>query len=54
MLKYPAPLQIALGMVNIIALYFTAKIEEKELIEKFGDEYSEYMKETKMFIPFVI
>lgn len=53
MLKYPAPLQIALGMVNIIALYFTAKIEEKELIEKFGDEYSEYMKETKMFIPYI-
>lgn len=31
-----------------------AKIEEKENIRKFGDSYSEYIKTTKMFIPFII
>jgi protein-S-isoprenylcysteine O-methyltransferase Ste14 len=31
-----------------------AKVEEKENIQKFGEEYSSYIKSTKMFIPFVI
>ena len=31
-----------------------AKVEEKENIRKFGDDYSEYIKITKMFIPFII
>ena len=31
-----------------------AKVEEKENIRKFGDDYSEYIKTTKMFIPFII
>jgi protein-S-isoprenylcysteine O-methyltransferase Ste14 len=31
-----------------------AKVEEKENIRKFGDAYSEYIKTTKMFIPFII
>lgn len=41
-------------LVVIIALFFTAKIEEKEMIERFGDQYADYMKETKMFIPYLI
>jgi protein-S-isoprenylcysteine O-methyltransferase Ste14 len=45
--------QIILGLTNAIALYLTAIIEEKEMISRFGDQYSEYMKETKMFIPFL-
>ncbi|KUO60305.1 MAG: isoprenylcysteine carboxyl methyltransferase [Gracilibacter sp. BRH_c7a] len=31
-----------------------AKREEKDMLVEFGDEYREYMKETKMFIPFVV
>jgi len=31
-----------------------AKIEEKENIQKFGEEYLSYIKTTKMFIPFII
>ncbi len=31
-----------------------AKVEEKDNISKFGDDYSEYIKTTKMFIPFII
>ncbi|MFC1974676.1 methyltransferase family protein [Chloroflexota bacterium] len=31
-----------------------AKVEEKDNIQKFGDDYSRYIKTTKMFIPFII
>ncbi len=54
MFKDPDLLQITAGAVNIIALFFTARIEEKEMIERFGDQYTEYIKDTKMFIPFLI
>lgn len=35
-------------------VYATAKIEEAENREKFGASYEQYMKSTKMFIPFVL
>ena len=54
MLKYPGTIQLILGAINMIALFLTALTEEKEMIARFGDEYRQYMKETKMFIPFVI
>lgn len=43
-----------LAIINIIALVITAKLEEKEMLAKFGEEYTAYMKKTKMFIPFVL
>lgn len=54
MLKNPAPAQLVLGVINLLAVYITARIEEKEMIAKFGTEYIEYMKKTKMFIPFIL
>lgn len=54
MFKDPQQVQLILGGIILIAIYFTARIEEKEMIDKFGDEYREYMKETRMFIPYVI
>ena len=54
MLKDTGPVQIALGVINLIVIWVTARIEEKEMIAKFGDDYRVYMKETKMFIPFII
>jgi protein-S-isoprenylcysteine O-methyltransferase Ste14 len=54
MLKDPGSVQIGLAVINLIAIWFTARIEEKEMIAKFGDDYGGYMKETKMFIPFII
>jgi protein-S-isoprenylcysteine O-methyltransferase Ste14 len=46
--------QVILGLINLIAVYLTALIEESEMIARFGDSYREYMKETRMFIPFVV
>jgi protein-S-isoprenylcysteine O-methyltransferase Ste14 len=53
MFKDPGYVQIILGLVNFLAVFLTARIEQKEMIERFGDLYSDYMKRTKMFIPFV-
>jgi protein-S-isoprenylcysteine O-methyltransferase Ste14 len=54
MLKNPATPQLILAAVNLVAVYFTARIEEHEMIVKFGEDYKAYMKETKMFIPFIV
>jgi protein-S-isoprenylcysteine O-methyltransferase Ste14 len=54
MLKNPGAVQLILGAINLIAIFLTALIEEREMIARFRDEYRGYMKETKMFIPFVI
>jgi protein-S-isoprenylcysteine O-methyltransferase Ste14 len=34
-------------------LLATAKVEESENVRYFGTAYAEYMKRTKMFIPFL-
>lgn len=39
----------------LIGMYVhLAKREEKDMLIEFGDEYREYMKITKMFIPFIV
>ena len=53
-LKDPGTVQLVFGAINFIALFFTAKTEEKEMIARFGDDYSQYIVETKMFIPFIV
>jgi protein-S-isoprenylcysteine O-methyltransferase Ste14 len=45
---------IIAGAVNLVAIYLTARFEEKEMIQKFGDQYRDYLKETRMFIPFIL
>jgi protein-S-isoprenylcysteine O-methyltransferase Ste14 len=42
-----------LALAATIFLILTAKREEIENIEYFGEKYREYMKSTKMFIPSV-
>ena len=46
--------KIMLMIINILALIGTAKVEEKEMINKFGDDYKKYMCKTKMFIPYIL
>ena len=54
MLKNPGLRQLLLGAVNLVAIWITARIEEDEMVEKFGNGYRDYMKETKMFIPYLL
>jgi protein-S-isoprenylcysteine O-methyltransferase Ste14 len=45
---------IIVAVVSTVFLYFTSITDEKECVAYFGDKYSEYMKRTKRFIPFII
>jgi protein-S-isoprenylcysteine O-methyltransferase Ste14 len=47
------PITIVLICIITIALFFTCKVEEKEMILRFGGEYEDYMSSTKMWFPFV-
>jgi protein-S-isoprenylcysteine O-methyltransferase Ste14 len=44
----------ALALPAALFLIASAKVEEYENLQFFGNSYREYMKRTKMFIPFVI
>jgi protein-S-isoprenylcysteine O-methyltransferase Ste14 len=49
--KHPSWIGACLAMLASFFLTMTAKIEEAENINFFGDVYRSYMKQTKMFIP---
>jgi protein-S-isoprenylcysteine O-methyltransferase Ste14 len=51
--KDPSLLGIILVMVIMASITAAARVEEGESLLKFGADYAEYMKGTKMFIPFV-
>lgn len=51
--KNPSLLPGCLVIVTSVFLVATARVEEAENIQKFGDDYATYLKETRMFIPFV-
>ena len=42
---------VAMGVVAFIVMAIRTPKEETNLIEKFGDEYREYMKQTGRFLP---
>ena len=50
--KSPALLDGCLCAVATTFLYATARADEDECMVKFGVLYSDYMKKTRMFIPF--
>ncbi len=51
--KFPSLLGTALAITATIFLILTAKADEAECTSFFGGEYIEYMKATKMFVPYV-
>jgi len=51
--KSPSWLDAVLVLLCTGFLTATARIEEGENIQYFGDEYLAYMKHTRMFIPFI-
>jgi protein-S-isoprenylcysteine O-methyltransferase Ste14 len=52
-LKHPVLLTTILVVTATLSLVATAKAEETECLEKFGESYAAYMKSTRMFIPFI-
>jgi protein-S-isoprenylcysteine O-methyltransferase Ste14 len=51
--KQPSLASGCMGVVASGFLYMTAKVEEAENITYFGEAYQEYMKRTRMFLPFL-
>jgi protein-S-isoprenylcysteine O-methyltransferase Ste14 len=51
--KSPSWLDAGLAILCTFFLTATARAEEFENIEYFGDEYVNYMERTKMFVPFL-
>ena len=45
---------LGLAITATIFLWVTAKREEGENIQYFGEAYREYMKTTKMLIPYIL
>jgi len=45
---------LIVAFLSTTSLFLTAKAEEKECIKHFGAKYNEYMKRSKMFIPFIL
>ena len=41
------------SLFSTVSLYLTAEFDEKECIQYFGVKYSDYMKRSKRFIPFI-
>jgi protein-S-isoprenylcysteine O-methyltransferase Ste14 len=53
-LKDTSLLSVSLVILATISSAIAAIIEERENIQRFGDEYAIYMNSTKRFIPFII
>ncbi len=45
---------LVLAGVTTLAIATTAKVEEAENVDRFGQEYRDYMKKTRRFVPFVL
>lgn len=52
--KEPSGFLLIISCLSTTSLFITAKVEEKECIKRFGARYDEYMKRSKMFIPYII
>lgn len=51
--KEPSWIGLVPAVLATVFLAITAKIEEAENMQYFGNPYREYMKQTKMFVPFL-
>ena len=49
LIKNPSMLATSLFSAAAVFLYATARVEEKQTLIKFGDDYAVYMKRSKMF-----
>jgi protein-S-isoprenylcysteine O-methyltransferase Ste14 len=45
---------LVLAVLFLLAFTYRIKVEEKLLMEEFGDEYLKYMERTKRLIPFIL
>jgi protein-S-isoprenylcysteine O-methyltransferase Ste14 len=51
--KHPETGLFFVALFSTVLLYITSRYDEKECIAYFGERYRDYMKQSKMFVPFV-
>jgi protein-S-isoprenylcysteine O-methyltransferase Ste14 len=51
--KQPGALSWALALLASLALWLTAKRDEAECLQQFGEAYRDYMQRSRMFIPWL-
>lgn len=51
--KFPSGIGAILSGMSTLFLVLTAKADEGECIQFFGAQYLDYMKSTKMFVPYI-
>ncbi|MFY9151369.1 MAG: methyltransferase [Prolixibacteraceae bacterium] len=44
---------LPVSLISTVLLYITARIDEQECLNYFGEKYRNYMLRTKMFVPFL-
>lgn len=54
LLKSVTAITLVLTGVATLALIVTANVEETENLDRFGDEYGNYMRRTCLFVPFLL
>ncbi|MBN1547515.1 MAG: hypothetical protein JW902_12735 [Syntrophaceae bacterium] len=52
-MKNPGLPSLSLAMVITTFLYTAAKVEEGGNIARFGEQYQQYIEQTRMFIPYI-
>ena len=52
-LKHVTPWSLGLVLILAGLLLATARVEERENLERFGQAYGDYMRRTRRFIPFL-
>jgi len=52
LIQWPTIITLVMFPFMVYMYYRLAKREEREMIERFGDEYREYIRRTRMFLPF--
>lgn len=52
--KQPNGLSLSLALLASLALWLTAKCDEAECLQQFGEAYRDYMQRSKMFIPWLV
>ena len=51
LIQWPSITALVMAPILLIVYYRLSRKEERNMIEKFGNEYRQYMMRTKMFIP---
>jgi len=53
-LKNPGSANSVIALLSLAFFYITAIFDEKECLAYFGEPYRNYMKSSKMFVPFLL